>query len=177
MELETIEDIRSREFGFMQNGPTGVYMKRHATFSDADALRAYIERWEPVGCYVSVARYDDPATMSGWRGADLFFDIDSEDRIPLAQAQAHTVYESLLDDFGLEEVSLRFSGAKGYHVIATDERPRILDSACRREMVYYFQAKYGVTCIDAPASCDTRRIRRIAGTRNAKSGRFCELVR
>lgn len=176
--IEQIQEIQNREFGFMRPGVgKKLIMERHLRFVTSLQLRERIAANNNVDCFVSVATYDDPVHMSGWLGADLFFDIDNKDNLALARADAETVYEVLIDDFALKEVSLRFSGAKGYHVIATDERPRILGSKERREIVDYMTEKYNVVSIDAPVSGDVKRLRRIAGTINSKSGKYCKVLR
>ena len=114
--------------------------------------------------------------MNGWLGAELFYDVDCRDNLRLARADAETVYEVLLDDFALTEVELRFSGAKGYHVIAFDKEPQILDRRGRQEIVDYIVGNYGVTTIDAPASCDVKRLRRLIGTKNS-NGEYCRRVK
>jgi DNA primase catalytic subunit len=144
--------------------------------TDAE-LRRFIARNNPSDCYVSVAFYDNSFAMEGWRGAELFFDLDCEENIKMARADAETVYEVLLDDFALKEVELRFSGAKGYHLLVHDKEPQCLRTQARKEIVDYMVGKYGVKTIDAPASCDVKRLRRIAGTVNSKTGKFCEIVK
>ncbi|MBC8522213.1 MAG: hypothetical protein H8D26_09570 [Methanomicrobia archaeon] len=180
MGIEEIWDITKREFGFVFKSFGGKnYMKRKFTFDSHEALVSFIRDESPLDCYVSVAYYKYPAQMEGWSGASLFFDIDCEENLKLAYADAITVYESLLDDFALKEVSLRFSGSKGYHVIAQDVDPRILDVRARCEIVDYLVGTYNfnVLTVDSPASCDIKRLRRIAGTVNSKSGELCKILK
>ena len=173
MGIEMITEIEKREFGFMYGGQ----MSRHKTFTTDVGLSKYIEEHNPDDCYVSVAFYDGPSIMNDWKGAELFFDIDNKENLHLARADAETVYEVLLDDFALKDIECRFSGSKGYHIVVNDKEPRILDSRARREIVDYIVGKYGVKTIDAPASCDIKRLRRIVGTKNSKSGEFCRTIK
>lgn len=173
MDIEKIAKIEKREFGFMIGGR----MIRHKTFMADSGLSWYIAEHNPDHCYVSVAFYDGPSMMMDWRGAELFFDIDCEENLKLARADAETVYEVLLDDFALENISMRFSGAKGFHIIVHDEEPQILERWARQQIVEYMQVKYNVKTIDAPASCDIKRLRRIVGTRNSKSGKYCSMIK
>ena len=175
--IEEIERIEQREFGFVFAVGDKRIMKRKLKFHSQDELEYFIKTNNPLDCYVSVAFYTFPTAMEGWQGSVLFFDFDSKDNLRLAAADAETAYEVLLDDFGLEKVDMRFSGSKGYHVIVHDEEPRILGTAERREIVDYLVLKYGVQTLDEAASCDTRRLRRIAGTRNSRSGKFCEILK
>ena len=176
MDIEKILEIEKREFGFFL-GDEKRFMKRKVVFNTQEELNDFIHNEKPPDCYVSVAFYQYPLLMEGWLGANLFFDIDCKDNLKLAYADALTVYEVLLDDFALKEVSLRFSGNKGYHVISSDLEPRILDSRARREIVDYLLGKYNVKTIDAPASCDIKRLRRIAGTTNSKSDKKCSVIK
>lgn len=177
MGIEKIDKIEQREFGFAMGMGEKRYMKRKVVFSTQEELDDYIHDKDPFDCYVSVAFYEHPSWMESWLGAQLFFDIDCKDNLKLAYADALTVYEVLLDDFALEEVSLRFSGSKGYHVISNDLEPRILVAVSRREICDYIREVYNVKTIDAPASADIKRLRRIAGTRNSKSGEYCRIIK
>ena len=103
--------------------------------------------------------------------------MNSKENITLARADAETVYEVLLDDFGLKEVTMNFSGSKGYHVIATDEVIRELTTRDRREICDYLIGKYKVETLDTKASIDVKRLRRIEGTINSKSGKLCSLIK
>jgi predicted DNA primase small subunit len=177
MDIEEISEIEKREFGFFVGMGENRYMKRKVVFNTQQELDDFIHNENPHDCYVSVAFYEHPSRMEGWVGAQLFFDIDCKEDLKLAYADALTVYEVLLDDFALEEVSLRFSGSKGYHVISNDLEPRILVAISRREICDYMREKYNVKTIDAPASTDIRRLRRIAGTKNSKSGEYCRRIK
>lgn len=180
MAIEEIGDITKREFGFFFKSLSGKnYMKRKFTFDSQEALVSFIRDGSPLDCYVSVAYYKYPAQMEGWLGASLFFDIDCKENLKLAYADAITVYEALLDDFALKEVSLRFSGSKGYHVLAQDADPRVLGRHARQEIVDYLVGTYNfnVMTVDSPASCDIKRLRRIAGTVNSKSGELCKILK
>lgn len=179
MAIEEIRDITKREFGFFFESYGKQYMKRYVAFNTQEKLLAFIRDNKPLDCFVSVAFYKHPSLMKGWFGASLFFDIDCKDNLKLAYADAITVYESLLDDFALKEVSLRFSGSKGYHVLSGDQSLQILDRHARQEIVDYLVGTYNfnVMTVDAPASCDIRRLRRIAGTVNSKTGGLCKVLK
>jgi len=177
MNLEKHPEIWKREFGFFfRYRESEMRMVRYESFTNHSELRNYIEKYNPADCFVSVAYYGISISPKGWEGADLFFDLDS-DNLHRARADAETVYEVLLDDFGLKEVQMTFSGNKGYHVLVFDKELHPLGSMERREIVDYMREKYGVSTIDAGASCDIRRLRRIVGTKNSKSGKFCSTVK
>jgi len=171
--MEKIKEIEKREFGFFVGSREHPIMVRKKRFSTQQSLEDFIRTHKPLDCFVSVAYYDGDE----WIGADLFFDLDSKENITLARADAETVYEVLLDDFGLKEVTMNFSGSKGYHVIATDEVIRELTTRDRREICDYLIGKYKVKTLDTKASIDVKRLRRIEGTINSKSGKLCSLIK
>jgi len=171
--IEEIEEISKREFGFM----FGNRMVRRLSFYTQRELEDYINSHHPSDCYVSVAFYDFPVDMKGWKGAELFFDCDSKENIKIAYADALTIYDVLINDFGLKRIEMRFSGAKGYHVISFDKEPQILNRKAREQICDYIKRRYGVVTLDAPASCDVKRLRRICGSVNSKSGKRCDLIK
>jgi DNA primase small subunit len=132
-------------------------MRRHETLPTPADLSSYLAREVPRHVYYSAAYYRRPAesTMAGkeWLGADLIFDLDA-DHLRGAEALGYAdqlvrVKERLIDlvddfllrDFGISpsELSLVFSGGRGYHVHVRDERFLSLSSPERRELVDYVQ--------------------------------------
>jgi DNA primase small subunit len=132
-------------------------MRRHETLPTPPELAAFLAREVPRHVYYSAAYYRRPAeaTMAGkeWLGADLIFDLDA-DHLRGAESLGYAdqlvrVKERLIDliddflvrDFGIapEEMSLYFSGGRGYHVHVRDERFLPLSSPERRELVDYVQ--------------------------------------
>jgi len=171
--VEKIKEIEKREFGFFVGSRENPIMVRKKRFRTQEDLENFIRTHNPLDCFVSVAYYDGDE----WIGADLFFDLDSKENTALARADAETIYEVLLDDFGLKEVTMNFSGSKGYHVIATDEVIRELTTRDRREICDYLIGKYKVETLDTKASIDVKRLRRIEGTINSKSGKLCKAIK
>ncbi len=167
-------DIKHREFGF--NFKFGFVRKKE--FGSVDELVGYIERNQPLDCFVSIARYNNPGKMEGWLGSDLFFDIDiSGGDVNRVYNEALSVFDALKSDFGLDNVVLNVSGSKGFHVLVFDDVIQRMSSSDRREVVDYLMVKYDVVHIDAPSSCDIHRLRRLEGTRNSKSGLFCKRLK
>jgi len=96
-------------------------------------------------------RVDDVA--EGWRSADLVFDLDA-DHLPGVDPDATSYPEMLAeckqallrlldfleDDFSFDDLTVVFSGGRGYHVHVRDESVRELDSEARREVVDYVRA-------------------------------------
>jgi DNA primase small subunit len=114
----------------------------------------FLARDRPQHVYFSAGRYDHPGAGSmgqkGWRGADLVFDIDAdhlpdvdEETDPYGEMLAKgkealiALLDFLTDDFGFEELSVVFSGGRGYHVHVRDDGVLGLSREERREVVDY----------------------------------------
>ncbi|MFC6865446.1 DNA primase small subunit PriS [Halomicroarcula sp. GCM10025817] len=144
-----------REWGFIPwtEGP-GETMVRHRSLLDLGELSEFLGRKKPRHVYFSAGRYDDPSasTMSdkGWRSSDLVFDLDA-DHLPSVVLGEDTYGEMLEkckdallrlldfleDDFDFDDMTVVFSGGRGYHVHVRDESVRGLNREARREIVDY----------------------------------------
>ncbi len=149
-----------REWGYIPWRAGETRMVRHRAlldlgeFGDAADLGKFLARERPRHVYYSAARYDDPGADSmgakGWRAADLVFDLDA-DHLPAVDPDEDSYAEMLaackdalvrlLDflagDFGFEDLSVVFSGGRGYHVHVRDEGVLELGREQRREVVDY----------------------------------------
>ncbi|WP_281194174.1 DNA primase small subunit PriS [Halorubrum sp. F4] len=151
-------DAHLREWGHIPWTPgAGTTMVRHRSMYDLGDLDTFFADNAPRHAYFSAARYDDPgaSTMSkkGWRSADLVFDLDA-DHLPGVDPESASYREMLesckdallrlLDflenDFAFEDLTVVFSGGRGYHVHVRDESIRELDGEARREVVDYVRA-------------------------------------
>ena len=149
-------DANEREWGYIPwTAGGGTTMIRHQSWLDLTQGAAFTDalaRTAPRHAYFSAARYDDPgaSTMGkkGWRNADLVFDLDA-DHLPGIDPE-ETSYAEMLEackgalerllsflegEFAFEEVTVVFSGGRGYHVHVRDEDVRGLESGARREIV------------------------------------------
>ncbi|GGK61484.1 DNA primase small subunit PriS [Haloarcula sebkhae] len=144
-----------REWGFIPwtEGP-GETMVRHRSLLDLGEIEDFLGRRKPRHVYFSAGRYDEPSasTMSdkGWRSSDLVFDLDA-DHLPSVVLGEDSYAEMLAkckdallrlldfleDDFGFDDLTVVFSGGRGYHVHVRDERIRHLERDARREIVDY----------------------------------------
>ncbi|PSP78057.1 DNA primase catalytic subunit PriS [Halobacteriales archaeon QS_1_68_20] len=149
-----------REWGYIPFRAGETRMVRHRSlldlgdFGDAAELGEFLARERPRHVYYSAARYDDPGADSmdakGWQAADLVFDLDA-DHLPAVDPAEDSYAEMLsackdalvrlLDflegDFGFEDLSVVFSGGRGYHVHVRDEGVLDLGRDQRREIVDY----------------------------------------
>ena len=151
-------DAHLREWGHIPWTPgTGTTMVRHRSLYDLGDLETFFADTAPRHAYFSAARYDDPgaSTMGkkGWRSADLVFDLDA-DHLPGVDPETTSYREMLAackdalerllafleNDFAFDDLTVVFSGGRGYHVHVRDEAVRELDSEARREVVDYVRA-------------------------------------
>ena len=151
------ERFGRREFGFMFFDRT--FVQRHVGFSKMDDIRRFLIGQVPSHCYYSTAYYRDPSatTMEEkiWLGADLIFDLDADhlkdaDKMTYAEMLKKIKGEmiNLLDSFiygdlGFDEkeVSIVFSGGRGYHAHISSPKVMTLGSPERREIVDYVTSR------------------------------------
>lgn len=164
-ELELPPDPVRREWAFMFPGKM---MERHKAFPTVDALRAAVKSQVPFHLFYSSAYFDRPGEpvmgRKGWRGADLFFDMDID---PMSVPPEQRTYESLLkrtreetlrlldfllEDFDLKSVTVVFSGQKGYHLHVRDPEVIPLSGPGRREIIDYITATGLELAPDQPGS-------------------------
>ena len=153
-EITPPPDAHEREWGYVPwtDGPGETYI-RHNALLDLGELDEFLARERPKHVYFSAGRYENPSakTMDGknWLRSDLIFDLDA-DHLP--STSADDSYSEMLDDckdalyrlldflendFGFEDLTIVFSGSRGYHVHVRDETIQHLDSDGRREIVDY----------------------------------------
>ncbi|WP_435154592.1 DNA primase small subunit PriS [Haladaptatus sp. DFWS20] len=146
-----------REWGYIPWTPgPGTTMVRHNSLLDLGTLGGFLESERPRHVYFSAGRYRNPGagTMGekDWQSADLVFDLDADHLpgvtpdTPYAEMLARGKEElldllDLLDqDFGFKDMTVVFSGGRGYHVHVRDDGVLHLDREARREVVDYIRA-------------------------------------
>jgi len=147
-------DPRHREWGYIPFSPSGTTMVRHQSTLELGDIETFLQRERPRHVYFSAGYYDDPGAeqmdAKGWRGSDLVFDLDA-DHLPAVDPNTTTLADMLgackdalirlLDfletDFGFEDITITFSGGRGYHVHVRDASIQQLDRDSRREIVEY----------------------------------------
>lgn len=167
-------EIEKREFGFVYSGA----FRRKLHFKNKEMLVYFIDMIRPLDSFVSNARYEDPKNMNGFIGCDFFIDIDGEiGKTDSLFYDVQLCLQAMVEDFGFKNIVVNKSGAKGYHIIVSDDSVQDLKPGERDEMIQYVQERYKVTSIDVPCSCDIHRVRRIEGTVNSKSGVICKRLK
>lgn len=132
-------------------------MRRHKSFLSRGELADYVRSMVPAHVYHSAAYYERPAapTMKEkiWQGADLIFDLDADhlrrapksygEMLDLVKKETLKLLGFLTADFGLAEknLSVVFSGGRGYHIHVRDQRVLLLGSGERREIVDYLAGR------------------------------------
>jgi DNA primase small subunit len=151
--------IESREFGFGDFEKKIAY--RHFEFKNAKALKGYMVDNAPPFVSYSSAEYENPDARPMenkiWKGSELIFDLDATDlRLPCQETHGRSwvcdicmdsvkretirlVEDFLIPDFGFadREISVNFSGNRGYHVHVSDSSVFVLDSKARRSISEY----------------------------------------
>jgi len=144
--------IEQREFGF--GGWEKKIEFRHIGVRNEGELRARLFSEAPLYVSHSVGYYEfpdaRPMPKKNWLGADLVFDLDAEGHtcgkftcqmcMDNVKADAvKLVEEFLLSDFGFseKELSMNFSGSRGYHIHVRSESVMQLDREARREIADY----------------------------------------
>ena len=154
-----------------------------------------VGRWlNPCSVGARPPRSDDPQILPGhysknlFLGADLAFDIDvpplSRKNLASAQAITRNLVAFLSERYHLSPRYLAFSGGKGFHVVYDDifhprdaadplERERRVKER-RQELVREILDE-GIA-IDGAVTKDTRRILRLPGTVNSRTGYCCRIL-
>ena len=193
-DLLSITDLPHRHFRILL--PRGTFLKLEARIRSEEVLRKWLVRYRPIDVYYSTScwlvpenlgrRERTPLSDNILLSSDIVFDIDrspfSPENIELAR-QDTTKLLAFCDDNGLAVKYIAFSGSKGFHVICKDPlryddpSPFVREDrarAARREIVARVLAE-GIA-IDTKITTDTRRIIRVPGTINSKTGYVCTVL-
>lgn len=144
--------LEQREWGFIFFEPDGeVRMRRHIGFGSKTEVEAYMRSMVPRHAYHSTAYYGLPSasTMQEkiWSGADLIFDLDADHILRGAydvmlnrvKEETFKLLDMLTTELGFSnrDISIVFSGGRGYHIHVRNLETRQWGSPERRELVDY----------------------------------------
>ena len=190
-DLSSLTDLTRRHFRILL--PGGTFLKVQDRIRDSATLQQWLVRYRPSDVYYSTSCWLSPETIGRrektplsaniFLSSDIVFDID---RSPFSHANLELARLDTQDllafcaERNLPVKYIAFSGSKGFHVICSD--PHRYDSpnplvredsakAVRREIIACVQ-KEGIN-IDPKITTDTRRIIRVPGTINSKTGYVC----
>jgi DNA primase small subunit len=156
-ELTLPPAAHEREWGYIPwTEDPGTTMVRHRSLLDLGNLGKFLKRERPRHVYFSAGKYEAPGASSmgekNWTGSDLVFDLDA-DHLPSVElgvdsyaqmlAKCKDELLQLLDflerDFAFEDMTIVFSGGRGYHVHVRDPSIQHLEREGRREVVDYIR--------------------------------------
>ena len=197
-DLGPITDVNHRHFRFLL--PTGRFFKIKDVIRSPDDLQRWLVSLRPLDVYYSTSTYLNPTAVAPrpkkatdyWGpgnvvlGNDIAFDLDRQPLSMLNLERARKDAVRLLDHMLERSYGLRyaaFSGSKGFHLvfddpdrkIEPDHRSREASIIRRRKALVDEVASLGIR-IDSSVTVDTRRIIRLPGTVNSKTGYRCQLL-
>jgi len=193
-DLSAITDLPHRHFRILL--PRGTFLKLQGRVRSEEVLQRWLVRYRPSDVYYSTScwlvpenlgrRERTPVSDNIFLSSDIVFDID---RSPFSTASLDLARQDTLrllafcDDNHLAVKYIAFSGSKGFHVVCADTRryhdpsPLVREDmakAARREITARVLAE-GIP-IDTKITTDTRRIIRVPGTINSKTGYVCTVL-
>lgn len=144
----SVTSIEQREFGI--GGFQKKIEARHMGFTNSESLRNYLVNNSPLYISYSIAYYKYPEATpmenKEWMGGDLVFDLDmhaglfmKKEEIEKVRNDAISLIEQLQADFGIrrEEMTIVFSGGRGFHIHVRSPEYRMLGGDERREIADY----------------------------------------
>ena len=193
-DLSSITDLPHRHFRILL--PRGMFLKLQDRIRSEEVLQQWLVRFRPSDVYYSTScwlvpenlgrRERTPLSDNIFLSSDIVFDIDrtpfSTGNLELARQDTVRLLE-FCDNNRLAVKYIAFSGSKGFHVVCADTRryadpsPLVredLAKAARREIVARVLAER--IGIDTKITTDTRRIIRVPGTINSKTGYICTVI-
>jgi hypothetical protein len=193
-DLSPVSDLSHRHFRILL--PRGTFFKIPDRITSAAILQDWLTRYRPSDVYYSTSCWLSPENLGRREGtplsdniflhSDIVFDID---RSPFSCANLEIARQETVrllafcQNEGLPVKYIAFSGSKGFHVICTDtvryaaSDPRIREDmakARRKEILGRVLAEN--IGVDPKITPDTRRIIRVPGTINSKTGFVCTVL-
>ncbi|MEW6069682.1 MAG: hypothetical protein AB1485_03615 [Candidatus Thermoplasmatota archaeon] len=196
--VKAITDLKRRHFRMVL--PNGQFLKIPDIIREERTLQNWLIRLGPLDVYYSTACWLDPSSIKRRpkeRGArfldsgillyhDIMFDIDFSPlclrNLRRAKNEALRLYEYMKEK-GYKNKYIAFSGSKGFHLSFSDPDWKTVEDPYEREMETIKRRKALVAevqkegfRIDGTTTQDTRRIVRLPGTINSKTGIACSIV-
>jgi hypothetical protein len=193
-DLSAITDLPHRHFRFLL--PCGSFLKLQDQVRSGPVLGRWLVRYRPSDVYYSTSCWLVPASLGRrertplsdniFLASDIVFDLDrapfSVQNLELARRDTLRLL-AFCDTNRLAVKYIAFSGSKGFHVVCADSRryddpsPLVREDmakAVRKEIVGRVLA--ADIPIDTRITGDTRRIIRVPGTINSKTGYVCTVI-
>jgi len=193
-DLSSITDLSFRHFRFFLSN--GRFLKVNDRITSPATLQRWCVRYRPLDVYYSTScwlapehlgrRERTPLSRNVFLFSDIVFDIDrspfSKKNLDLARQDTISLIR-FLDEQSIRIKYIAFSGSKGFHVICADPNRYLgTDPLEREDMAKAYRnvlmgrvCNVGICC-DTKITPDTRRIIRVPGTINSKSGYVCTTI-
>ena len=198
-DLSGIPDISRRHFRVAL--ASGTFMKIPDVIRDATVLQKWLVRLSPHHVYYSTASWLNPVTLKPRPSKpgpdflksgiilshDIAFDID---RTPLLRKNLEAArcdalrLLNFMNGKGYQLIYCAFSGSKGFHLVYRDHDSEKLADPYEREMAFIKNRTKLVEevlgegiVVDSSVTKDTRRIIRVPGTINTRTGYACTVLR
>lgn len=197
-DLSAITDINRRHFRMVL--PSGRFLKIKDVIRTTDDLQKWLQRLAPLHVYYTTATWLNPVILSprpkergpGFLDSgiilshDIAFDIDRTPFLKKNIESARSETLRLVDHMtgnGYRLKYIAFSGSKGFHAVFHDTDREIIPDIFDREMNYIEERtrlteeilSQGID-IDTTVTKDTRRIIRVPGTINTRTGFACTVI-
>jgi DNA primase catalytic subunit len=197
LDLKFLSDCSNRHFRIMSSN--GMFLKIRDRINNSKQLTKKLINLAPKDVYYSTSTYLNPTTV-GPRGKertiltksgivlknDISFDLDREPLSIRNLEKTRKDCSRLIDFMDSEGYLLKyiaFSGSKGFHVIYEDKKNELVLDPFEREMSIIEKRRQLVKKvqslqipIDSSITVDTRRIIRLPGTINSKTGYACTIL-
>jgi DNA primase catalytic subunit len=194
VDLAVISSVKFRHFRFRLED--GSFHKIKCKIRDSQDLRERLVKKAPLDVYYSIACWLNPHVLGSrveknvlknlMISCDLAFDIDRGGKLKLEDTRQQAIrINEFLESKGINVRYSAFSGSKGFHVVCddpwhdeiTEENPRKreLEAIERRKRIVQEAKREGIV-FDEKVTVDTRRIIRLPGTVNSKTGFVCTVL-
>lgn len=192
IDLKLIQEVKFRHFRFRLLD--GYFYKVKRKIRDSSDLQKCLAEVTPLDVYYSTACWLNPHLIASrldkdilkniYISCDLSFDIDVSNKVNnLVEAKHQAIaVNDFLAEKGFKIRYSAFSGSKGFHIVcddpwkdenaemepkkreikAIDERKKLVKEARNNKIIF-----------DEKVTVDTRRIIRLPGTINSKTGLIC----
>lgn len=134
-----IPEISAREFGVGDFGKK--ISQRHIKFNNLNELREYLIYKTPIYISYSSAYYmnpDKPMEQKGYIRGDFVIDIDES--LETIKNMIHDIlelYDIFRSEFGFQDITINYSGNRGFHIHVRDGWVTRLDRESRAEILNY----------------------------------------
>lgn len=194
VDLAVTSPVKFRHFRFRLED--GSFYKIKCKIRDSQDLREHLVKKVPLDVYYSTACWLNPHALGSrvekdvlknlMISCDLAFDIDRGGKLKLEDARQQAIaMNEFLESKGINVRYSAFSGSKGFHVVCddpwneeiTEENPRKRElEAIKKRKSIVQEAKEKSIFFDEKVTVDTRRIIRLPGTINSKTGLVCTVL-